>query len=196
MNLECVQFFSDPPNKSERPGIGKLDVVCFLHTFTLKIAVALAVELAERPSYIFLPNSNPIHAIHSLLPSPFSIQLCLHTMAGENPDSTLCWITFYGLPIRANKEALAAQLVDTFGGDKMRVVRTGISEIQVMAMVRDPCTTVPTVCNVVIGDRMHPITIDVIDANLMMQRESRVLQQAHDALAKYRDFKAKQGASE
>ena len=116
-------------------------------------------------------------------------------MASSQSERTLCLIKFYNVPASANKEALAAQLVDMCGGDNMQVVRTWLSEIKVIALMRDPKTTVPVEFNCIVGDRMHQIAVDVTDINSFLQEEQMVRQQAEEALAKYRAIKAKEDAS-
>ena len=61
-------------------------------------------------------------------------------MACSQSERTLCLIKFYDIPASTNKEALAAQLVAMCGGDNMQMLRTGFSEIKVMALVCDPKT--------------------------------------------------------
>ena len=88
-----------------------------------------------------------------------------------------------------------AQLVAMCGGDNMQMLRTGFSEIKGMALVCDPKTTMSEEFNVIVGDRMHRIAVDVTDINSFLQEEQMVRQKAEEALAKYRAFKSNEDAS-
>ena len=62
------------------------------------------------------------------------------------------------------------------------MVRIELSEIEVMAWVRDPFNTVPKVYNVIINNRTHPITIDVVEKEGYLQREMPFLDESREVL--------------
>ena len=64
-----------------------------------------------------------------------------------------------------------------------------------MVLVCDPKTTVPEEFNIIVGDRMHRIAVNVIDINSFLQEEQMVRQKVEEALAKHRDFKANEDES-
>ena len=55
------------------------------------------------------------------------------------------------------------------GGGAMRVVRTEVSEIEVVTLLLNPHSTVPMGCNLYVGDRKYRITINVSETENEMQ---------------------------
>ena len=92
-------------------------------------------------------------------------------MASSVPETNVCWLTFSSMPLSVNHEALAGQLVDMLGGGPMRVVRTKLSKIQVVTLLLHPYTTLPMVCDVIVGDIKYRITIDISETDCIMQSE-------------------------
>ena len=91
-------------------------------------------------------------------------------MASSVPETTVCWLTFSGMPLSVNHEALAGQLVDMLGVGPMRVVRTELSKIQVVTLLLHT-STLPMVYDVLLGDRKYRITIDISETDCIMQSE-------------------------
>ena len=90
-------------------------------------------------------------------------------MASSVLETTICWLTFSRVPASHNHEALAGQLVAMLGGGAMRVVRTEVSEIEVVTLLLNPHTTVPTGWDLYFGDRKYRITINVSETENEMQ---------------------------
>ena len=93
-------------------------------------------------------------------------------MASSVPETTVCWLTFSGMPLSINHEALVGQLVDMLGGGPMRVVRTELSKIQVVTPLLHP-SNLPMVCDIILNDRKYRITIDISETDCIMQRDRK-----------------------
>ena len=131
--------------------------------------------MVAHPSYIFLsqfqPNSTSNTVPFTLLPLPHSqSNSASKNMASSVPETTVCWLTFSGMPLSINHEALVGQLVDMLGGGPMRVVRTELSKIQVVTPLLHP-SNLPMVCDIILNDRKYRITIDISETDCIMQSE-------------------------
>ena len=90
-------------------------------------------------------------------------------MASSIPDPKVCWLIFYGMPASDNHEPLAGQLVKMLGGRPMRVVRTELSEVEVVTLLVNPDRTVPMELYLYVSHRKYRITIDVSETPNEMQ---------------------------
>ena len=90
---------------------------------------------------------------------------------------TLCWLSFYGVPLHA-KDAVVDEILKSIPAKKVTEVLTQIPLVRVIAWVCDPLD-VPNGYNLLFkGGEMYPITIDYSNRDPNEEKLKKLMQES------------------